>query len=354
MKITSPVVLFASVAILLGCSKPYPDNSYPPSGGEKKWTVSTIAGDGRPVFAEGNAFNASLRLPNDVVINNEGTLYIADMLNHRIRMLKAGNLSTLAGNGTEDTQNGEGTKAGFSLPGRLAIDKEGNLYILDLLDARIRKVTPAGMVTTHAGEVEKGFRNGPAGNARFAPASGIVADRGGNLFLSDAGNHRLRKVSSEGEVTTFAGTGNNGFANGNIQSAEFSYPHGLLIDKQQNLYVADQTQIRKITHSGWVSTFAGKEKPGFADGPAQDAMFSFISGMVMDLQGNIYLTDEHRIRKVTTSGEVTTIAGSMAGYDNGEGSSARFDTPQGIAIDGKGNLYVADSHNHRIRKISHQ
>lgn len=320
---------------------------------EKKWIVTTIAGDGRPVFTDAPALNASFRNPLDVVVADDGTIYVADALNHRIRKIAGGQVTTFAGSGISDTTNGSGIAAGFRLPDALAIDNNGNLYTLDIHDPRVRKISPDGFVTSYAGTGIEGFVDGGADIAQFGEEpGGIASDDQGNIYVSDLDNNRIRKISVTGRVTTVAGNGNAGFIDGKSDSAQFFSPAGIVIDKQGNLFVADFNRVRKITPSGAVSTFAGNEAAGYKDGQPGEALFSFITDMVIDKDGNIYLSDDNRIRKITPQGLVSTLAGSTAGYQDGDAVSAKFYSPGGLGIDKQGNIYVADINNYRIRKIS--
>jgi sugar lactone lactonase YvrE len=320
---------------------------------EKKWTVTTIAGDGRPVFADGPALNASFRDPLDVAVSEDGIIYVADVLNHRIRKIAGGQVTTFAGSGFSDTTGGVGINAAFKLPDGLAIDNSGNLYTLDVTDPRIRKISPDGFVSRYAGSGIEGFADGPAEIAQFGEeTSGIASDNQGNIYVSDFDNNRIRKISVTGQVTTVAGNGNDGYVDGNSDVAEFSSPTGIVADKQGNLFVADLNRVRKITPSGIVSTFAGGDSTGYRDGQPREALFSFIQDMIIDQDGNIYLSDGNRIRRITPQGIVSTLAGSTPGYQDGDAVSAKFFSPTGLGIDKQGNIYVADLSNHRIRKIS--
>jgi sugar lactone lactonase YvrE len=338
-----PLLLLATVA-LISCRKNNPGG--PPvvtSPPEKKWVVTTVAGDGSPSFADGLAAMAKFRVPLDAAITPDGIVYVADALNHRIRRIAEGRVSTFAGFDRQDTVSGVGTAAGFAHPIQIVSDKIGNLYTLDVNDFRVRKITPAAQVTVAAGSGIRGFADGAANGAQFGESFGIVTDDNGNIYVSDWENKRIRKISVAGEVTTVAGP------------LEFG-PGGITTDKQGNLYVVDVTnvRVRRITPAGVISTFAGSV-PGTKDGDADEAQFSFNMGdIVIDDAGNLYLSDDNRIRKITPQGVVSTIAGSTAGYRDGDGASAKFSAPFGLGIDKMGNIYVADDNNNRIRKISFQ
>jgi sugar lactone lactonase YvrE len=310
--------------------------------------VSTIAGDGSSLFEDGPALTAKFRAPQDVAVTTDGTVFIADALNHRIRKLVGGNVTTVAGFDKEDTTSGVGTAAGFAHPIQLAADDNGNIYTLDVSDFRVRKITPDAIVTVVAGSGVRGFADGRADVARFGESIGIVCDEAGNIYVSDNENKRIRKINN-GQVTTIAG---HGYVNGTKDQAEFFSLSGIVIDKQGNLFVADFDKIRKITPAGNVSTFAGRDLTGYRDGQPGDALFSFIDDMAMDGQGNIYVSDNNRIRKVSTTGEVTTVTGFIPGYRDGDGVSAEFNLVAGLGVDKQGNLYAADVNNNRIRKIT--
>jgi serine/threonine-protein kinase len=217
----------------------------------------------------------------------------------------------------------------------------------------VRKISPAAFVSVVAGSGATGFADGGVDTAKFEKeCSGIDTDEQGNIYVLDWKNRRIRKISITGQVTTIVGNGNAAFIDGDAHVAQLLDPAGLVMDKQGNLFIGDGNRIRKITPAGVVSTIAGKDSIGYRDGQANAALFSSIIDMVMDEQGNIYASDENHIRKITPQGEVSTIAGSVAGYNDGEGSFAKFNGPTGLGIDKQGNIYVADDHNNRIRKIS--
>jgi sugar lactone lactonase YvrE len=245
----------------------------------------------------------------------------------------------------------------FHHPWGLAVDFNGNIFVGEYYYYhRIRKVTPDGLVSTFAGSVG-GYADGVGTNAMFNSPLGIAVDSSSNLFVSDYSNHRIRKVSSSGIVSTFAGSGTAGFSDGTGTNAMFNSPTGITVDVSDNLFLCDRVnhRIRKITSTGVVSTFAGGNTWGTTDGIGTNAQFNFPNGVTIDLSGNIFVADyvNHRIRKITTSGVVTTIAGSGGtGFADGTGTNAIFSSPTGIAVDAYGVIFVSDSENHRIRMIT--
>ncbi|MFL5811779.1 MAG: hypothetical protein ACJ749_19815, partial [Flavisolibacter sp.] len=185
------IILFQSIS----CKKTNPTNNVHTEA-DKKWTVTTIAGDGNPIFGDGAALLAHFRTPLDVAVTAGGEIYVADALNHRIRKIFNGQVSTVAGFDRQDTSSGTGTAAGFAHPIQIVPDIAGNLYTLDINDFRVRKISPAGLVTVAAGSGIRGFANGARDVAQFGECSGIVADGFGNIFLTDYDNLRVRKISA--------------------------------------------------------------------------------------------------------------------------------------------------------------
>jgi streptogramin lyase len=324
----------------ISCKKDYPTH-YPPSTPPKgqKAIVTTIAGSGEPRLANGPALTAQFHLPSDVTVMPDGTIYITDLFNSAIRKLAGGQVTTVAGNGNFDIVNGNGAAARFKDPFNITFDAAGNLYTSDANDSRIRKITPAGDVTTFAGTETEGFTDGDLNTALFHKRSSLVTDADGNMFLSD--DNRIRKISPAGVVTTIP------------TNANFLFLSGIAVDKQGNLYVVDAHHFRiaKITPDGNISTVAGSGEPGDKNGNATEAQFREPRDIVIDSHGNIFVSDANRIRMITPQGVVSTIGGA-AGFKDGNATVAQFDLPAGLGIDKQDNIYVADLTNNRIRKIS--
>jgi sugar lactone lactonase YvrE len=269
-------------------------------------------------------------------------------------------VTTLAGQtGSIGTADGSGAAARFAYLAYIACDAAGNLYVTDY--NTIRKITPAGKVTTFAGkpgDFSYGSANGSHAAARFDHPFGIACDTAGNVYVAEEGNYTVRKITPAGEVTTLAGrAGSSGTVDGSGAAARFSGPNGIACDAAGNLYVVDWDAVRKITPAGKVTTLAGKALwPGHTDGSGAAARFRQSSGIACDAAGNIYVADttNDTIRKITPAGEVTTLAGKSRskGSIDGSGAAARFNWPTGISCDFAGNLYVTDSGNNTIRKIT--
>ncbi len=333
--------------------------------------VSTLAGSGTGGFADGAGAQAQFYNPGGVAVDGAGNLYVADGTNHRIRKVSpAGVVSTLAGSGTGGFADGAGAQAQFYYPGGVAVDGAGNVYVADGSNHRIRKVTAAGVVSTLAGSGSGGFADGAGAQAQFYDPTGVAVDGAGTVYVADRDNNRIRKVTAAGAVSTLAGSGTAGFADGAGALAKFTFPVDVAVDKAGSIFVADGAcgrfdygnwdnfRIRKVTASGVVSTLAGSGIWGLTDGMGTQARFAFPLGVAVDSAGNVLVADSenNRIRKVGADGVVSTLAGSGCGYDcggfaDGVGAQARFNIPSGVAVDGAGNIYVSDQYNHRIRKV---
>jgi sugar lactone lactonase YvrE len=331
-------------------------------------TVTTWAGmAGNFGSANGSGSSAAFWGPQGLAVDGSGTLFVADSLNHTIRKVTAaGAVTTWAGTaGSFGSAEGTGSTARFWLPQSVALDGSGNLYVADSANGTIRKITSTGVVTTLAGAASAGSADGSGESARFAWPAGVALDSAGNSFVADSGNGTIRKVSPLGEVTTLAGSaGSFGSANGSGTNARFYAPQGVAVDNAGNAYVADSANhtLRKITPGGTVSTLAGTAGvSGVDDGTGAGARFNVPQDVAVDTAGNVYVADtwNHTLRKVTAAGVVTTLAGvpgCFGDLDDGNPANgtndARFYCPSGVAVDTAGNLYVADTRNHTIRQVT--
>lgn len=266
-------------------------------------------------------------------------------------------VSTLAGSTTPDAVDGTGSAASFFHPKGVAVDANGNVYVADTENNEIRKITPGGVVTTLAGSNASGSADGIGPAASFRYPSDIAVDASSNVYVADTGNNEIRKITPAGIVTTLAGTTAKGSADGVGNAASFYGPYGVAVDANGNVYVADRSnhEIRKVTPGGVVTTLAGSTTMGSADGVGNAAAFAGPSGVEVDAAGNVYVADSgnFEIRKITPAGIVTTLAGSTTqGTADGIGPAASFNLPWGLAVDASGNVYVADHSNNMIRKIT--
>lgn len=320
--------------------------------------VTTIAGSGGTGNADGTGTSASFNFPAGIAIDDFDNLYVVDQDNHTIRKVTSeGIVSVFAGSGTSGFADGNGTSAQFSDPKDITIDDAGNLFLADFENHRIRKITTSGDVTTVAGNGSMGSADGTGTDASFNFPASITVDENGNLYVADQDNHSIRKITSDGVVSLLAGGSSEGFADGSGTDAQFNDPKDIITDDDGNLYVADfeNHRIRKVTADGDVTTLAGSGSTGAVDGTGTDASFNFPAGIAIDDANNLYVVDQnnHGIRKVTQSGIVTFFVGSgTSGSMDGTGTSALFNEPKDITIDGDGNLYVADFKNHTIRKVT--
>ncbi|HXB06703.1 MAG TPA: IPT/TIG domain-containing protein [Puia sp.] len=321
------------------------------------WIVSTVAGTTKG-FSDGAIATAQFNQPYGLCLDKAGNMYVADMSNYRVRKISTnGQVTTLAG-GTYGTADGIGTAAQFDMPTSVAVDNNGKLYITDSYGNRVTKYDPSTQaVTTIAGGTE-GKLDGPALSAQLFEPNGIaVTPDGQYVFWCEVGNNNVR-ILSGGVVSTIAGnTCYSGHTDGPSRIATFQTPWALCLDANYNVYVADSYSqaIRRIAAGGAVTTIAGDTtRQGSKDGIGRAAQFFAPAGICLAPNGNLYVADSYNneIRQVTMSGVVSTIAGSTTpGNVDGPGTSARFNLPWGMAVDSQGALYVADSRNHTIRKL---
>lgn len=275
-------------------------------------------------------------------------------------------ISTIAGNGTAgySGDGGNATNASFEIITTLALDGANNVYICDQLNHCVRKVTPAGIITTVAGTgvLGSGGDGGPATNARLFGAWGVAADNAGNIYITDQWNYTVRKVNTSGIITTIAGTtGVDGYSGdgGAATNARFRKPLGIAVDNSGNVYVSDvdNRRIRKIDIFGTITNYGGNGTPGFSGdgGPATNAQLGYVWCMATDEAGNLYMCDSNRIRRISTSGIISTIAGNgTMGFsgDGGPATNAVFNMPIGIHVTSAGSIIISDSKNYRVRKIT--
>jgi uncharacterized protein (TIGR03437 family) len=303
-----------------------------------------------------------------LAIDSAGNIYFTDVDNYRVRRVTPGGIiSTVAGTGTMGA-SGDGGMALFATISDamgVAIDAGGNLYISDSGNRRIRKMTSSGIITTVAGTGVQGFSGdgGPAAAATLNRPTSVIVDPAGNLYFTDSSNQRIRRVGVDGNISTIAGNGLEGFSGdgGSATAASMSFPLGLARDQAGNLYFTDgnNNRVRKITPSGIISTFAGNGAGHFAGdgGPAINASLNIPSDVVFDSVGNMYIADSgnNRVRKVDSSGTITTVAGTgVDGFsgDGGPATAAELSFPWGLTTNAAGTIYIADRVNSRIRTIS--
>jgi sugar lactone lactonase YvrE len=332
--------------------------------------INTVAGNGTSgsIGDGGPATSAELVNAAKIAVDAAGNLYIADQSNRVRKVTPAGIITTVAGNGsyTDSGDGGQATSAGIALPYALAVDSNNNLYISELYGYKIRKVTPAGVISTVAGTGTSGFSgdNGPATSATMKAPYGIAVDAAGNLYIADSGNNRIRKVSN-GTITTIAGIGTAGFSgdNGLATSASINAPYGVAVDASGNVFIADQgnNRIRKVTGTT-ITTYAGTgANTSTGDGgPATSATFYSPQDVAVDASGTVYFSDANYevVRAVTPSGIINTVAGYNLGSgfsgDGGPALGAKLSSPRGLALDKSGDLYISDESNYRVREVTYQ
>ncbi len=332
-------------------------------------TITTIAGTGTRGYSGdgGLATLAQIGSPFGVAADTLGNIYIADADNHVVRKIDSnGIISTVAGTGGRgfSGDSGPATAALLDVPNDVAVDGMGNLYIADQRNHRIRKVDANGIITTVAGngsEQSSGDR-GLATAAGLNFPHGIAIDAAGKLYIASPYDARIRKVDSNGIITTVAGTGNGGYAGdgGPAIAAQLQHPIDIDVDSSGNIYIADaeNDRIRKVDITGIITTIAGTGNRGYAgdNGPALNAQLNIPHGVALDAYGNLYIGDRgnNRVRKIDGNGTIITLAGTgTAGYggDGGPATQAQLDQPFHLAVDPSGNLYITDWPNHRVRRV---
>ena len=337
--------------------------------------VSTVAGTGTAGFAGNNgpANSARLNTAQGITVDSLGNFFIADSANYCVRKVTAGTgvITTVAGICTTPGYSGNGgpaTSAKMYDPVAVAVDSAGNLYVADYVDDVVWKVTAAnGIISVVAGNATQGYSGdgGPATSAQLYGPAGVALDRVGNLYITEFNNYRIRKVNAgTGIITTVAGNGTGGYGGdgGPATSARLLQPYGITVDDSGNIFFDDggNNRVRKIAaNTGIITTIAGNGTGGYSGdgGLATSAQVQFPSAITLDSAGNLYFADElnHRVRRIDTAGTITTIAGNGTGNysgDSGPATKAELFYPQGVSLDGLGNIYIADTKNHRVRQVN--
>ncbi len=324
----------------------------------QQYTIQTLAGNGTAAFADGDLSAAQLNSPHAVVLDSKGDLYIADTGNHRIRKISGGTITTIAGTGTlgYSGDNLAPAAATLNAPSGLAFDSKGDLYIADTGNNVIRKIS-GGNITTVAGIQAQGpgfgGDGGAATSANLSGPTAVALDSSGNLYLTDAGYSLIRKVDTKGNINSYLGA--------YATDRAFDAPNGLWIDASGALYIADSGHNRLVKYvAPTLSTIANRSQSALFSGdggPAISAQLSKPVGVTIDAAGSVYVADTNnsRIRKITTDGFITTIAGRGGAAYNGDGGNATeawLNFPRGIAVSSTGTVYIADTGNHVIRVLT--
>ena len=340
---------------------------------ERTGVIGTLAGTGRSDHGGdgGPAILAQFSFPRSLALDPAGNIYVVDTRSHRIRRIaRDGTISTFAGTG-EDGDEGDGgpaTRAQLCYPAAVAADAEGNVYVADSWNHRIRKIDIDGIITTVAGTgaPHSGGDGGPATEAQLAFPVAVALDPGGNLYVAESRSHRVRRIAPDGTITTFAGTGVSGYGGdgGPASRARVAYPAGIAVDPSGNLYIADSWnhRVRRILSSGVISTVAGTGERGDGGdgGPAVQAELAYPVAVASDRSGNLYVVSfvpdagNHRIRKIDAGGTISAFAGDGGRGYGGDGDpapAAQLSYPLGVAADPEGNVYIADSLNARVRVV---
>jgi sugar lactone lactonase YvrE len=360
----SAIVVLVLVLLAAGGSIAYlrreHEPHYKPTPPGLTGRVTTLAGTGAPQVIDGPTGQAAFADPFGIAVDRAGNVLVSEGgKSNRIRRVSPKGIVDTLASASEDPHDrppisGSNDRVTLDTPSAIAVDKSGNLIIADTSDNRIVRLSPKGEISVAAGGGAKGYRDGSASEAQFDSPIGVAADDAGNIFVADTYNDRIRKISPDGQVSTVAGSGTPGAQDGNGLAASFDTPCGVAVDKAGNIFVADaeNNSIRKITPDSTVTLFAGGAR-GRQDGKGPDATFDHPCGITITHDGFLFVSDESSglIREITPDADVTTVAGSAPGFRNSTGKKARFNGPSGIAVDPAGNLYVADRDNYLIRKI---
>jgi sugar lactone lactonase YvrE len=353
------VIYVGTACFFQACKKG--DEDVPDAVRPKVAVVTTIAG-GEKGFQDGTSLQAQFNEPYGIAVAADGSLYVTDKGNSSIRKISADGkqISTLSLQNIADSIGA--VHQTFFSPAGIAIAKDGTIFISDQESGKIRKISTSNVVTTLAGGWN-GYKEGTGQDAYFGRPSGIILAPDGNAYVTDQSSNKVRKITPNGVVTTFAGADysgepfpdNTGFQDGLGKEAKFHNPSSIAIIPDGTMYVADMHnfKIRKISPNGMVSTIAGSEY-GYANGPGATASFNYVYGLAAAADGTVYVADNgnHMIRKISPEGIVSIVAGRVPGYRDGEGLEASFFSPTGLALAPDGSLYVADLGNNKIRKIT--
>lgn len=324
--------------------------------GIPRYQVSALAGS-TSGYADGLGSVARFTLPFGLAADSAGNVFVADSGNHRVRKVGPDGMVTTVAGSAQGFENGEAAKARFNQPRGIAVDRSGTLYVTDTYNNQIRVIGRDGTVTTLAGNVEPGLVDAAGDAARFNHPTGIAVDETGAVFVADTGNNCIRKIAPDGHVSTVAGSRDGGFHNGLRLEARFNLPAGIAQDRAGNLFIADAGNhaIRKMDRYGVVITFAGNGDFGDDDGQGPLARFDEPQGIAVDSTGTVYVADTNNnyIRRISTNGTVETLAGTgYEGFVNGGAEQSEFAQPVGITLDQIGRLYIADYNNGLIRLIA--
>jgi DNA-binding beta-propeller fold protein YncE len=310
--------------------------------------VDVLAGTGTSGFEDGPSSEAKLGCLSGVAVNPRGGVYVADWTNNRIRRIaEDGTVDTIAGSGRVGFRDGRGEEMQFSNPTAVSMLSNGDILVADTDNHAIRRITPAGDVTTLAGAPRGGggwFKDGQVDEAMFDHPSGVTGHRDGSVMVADTDNHRVRRISASGEVTTIGGTGERGYRDGAGVQAMFSYPQGVAVDLDGNVVVSERfdNRIRLISPDGMVRTLAGSSEAGYRDGAGVDARFYRPWGIAADPDGGVLVADtyNHCIRRIARDGTVSTT------FADGH---PPFHYPRGISVDASGAFVVGERH--RIQRV---
>ncbi|MFI5161036.1 MAG: NHL repeat-containing protein [Sphingobacteriales bacterium] len=343
------LMLLLSMCFIVACGKK-----------NKLVEVTTLAGSGTMKFADGKGTDASFSNLMGLAVDSGGNIYVADSRNNKIRKVSAdGTVTTIAGSGKDGSEDGKGSSASFFFPVAIAAGTNGNVYVADTHNSLVRKISADGTVTTLLGRNQPVKKDLSDSLQKLDNPYGIAVGKDGTIYFTDWAKDLVCKITPDGKLSEVAGNGAPGSTDGKAHAASFYLPEGIAVDDHNNLYISDcyNNTIRKIDSNGVVTTLAGrafKRNQGAKDGKGAAASFNHPCGIAVDKAGNVYVADvgNHKIRKIIPDGTVSTFAGTgKRGATNGDAATATFNRPFGVAVDKAGNIYVADYQNNLVRKI---
>jgi hypothetical protein len=359
-------LLISTCLLLAACQQTPTQTAKALVSAQTTWTASTLAGNGTYGYVDAQGESARFYNPSAIALLPEGELLVMDRYNHRIRKIdQTGTVSTFWGQGERGNKDGNNGEGRLNQPIALIVKPDSQILIADAQNHSLRQLSREGILTTLAGNGNESGRDpdnqavikdGPALKADFNWPADLAADAAGNVYIADRFNHAIRRLSPDGQVSTLAGNGSAGYEEGLGKKASFNEPMGIVLGPDQALYVSDSQNnvIRRVSLEGAVTTYAGSGQAGSRDDSSDRAEFRTPAGLDFDKAGNLYVADRlnHRIRMISKDRQVYSLGGNgKATLINGKGTDSAFSYPFDVAVGAQGQLYVADYSNHAVRVL---